>query len=356
MSFARGSRSRRLVAVALLAAGFAIGIACGGSSGSEIGGTDVTPGGTSTPDTRTPIERLTAIYADRVLDPSAEAWEALLADPGFDTQAVAVVEFVELRDEDGAKAAYDAYVDAIAKATAATGGEVISINDTLMPGLEGLEPYEGGVSWVATYPTIRAYVDALLSEDVVAAAGQRREGVAEAQVLMGPNLVPDAIKQLGPNEPASDFPSDRVQGKTPDEIVGDVLAIYPSGGADPTAETLRRMFTWEGFTDQRVHYINLYRFNDDPGGGATALNEYNAKALPVVLAHGARPKVLANVTHNLVGPVRWDRFIFVSWPSFAVFTDLRLDPTYIEAQKDRLMSTDQYGNLITIARADQPAP
>ncbi|MBI5290111.1 MAG: hypothetical protein HY873_14145 [Chloroflexi bacterium] len=309
---------------------------------------------TSTPDTRTPLERLTSAYADPVVDPPAATWEKLLADPGFETQAVAVVEFVQLRDEEGAKAGYDAYVEAVSKATLTAGGEMISVNDTLMPGLEGLEPYEGGVSWLATYPTISDYVDAVLDPGVVAVAAKRREAVAEAQVLMGPNLVPEAIKQLGPNEPASDFPSDRVQGKTPDEIVAALLEVYPSGGADPTAETLRRMFTWEGFRDQRVHYINLYRFNDDPGGGATALNEYNAKALPVVLAHGARPKVLANVTHNLVGPVRWDRFIFVSWPSFAVFTDLRLDPTYIEAQKDRVMSADQYGNLITIARADQP--
>jgi len=341
--------------VALVGAGLAVSVACGGSSGSDIGGADVASG-TSTPDTRTPLERLTAVYADPVLDPSAEAWEALLADPGFDSQAVAVVEFVELHEAEGSKAAYDAYVEAFARATAAAGGEVVSINDTLMPGLEGLEAYEGGVSWVATYPSIGAYVDAMLDPAVVAVAGKRREGVAEAQVLVGLNLVPDVIKQLGPNAPASDFPSDRVQGKTPDEIVAALREVYPSGGADPTSETLRRMFTWEGFTDQRVHYINLYRFNDDPGGGATALNEYNAKAMPVVLAHGARPKVLANVTHNLVGPVRWDRFIFVSWPSFAVFTDLRLDPTYIEAQKDRVMSADQYGNLITIARADQAAP
>jgi hypothetical protein len=51
--------------------------------------------------------------------------------------------------------------------------------------------------------------------------------------------------------------------------------------------------------------------------------------------------------------VAWDRFILVSWPSLAVFTDLRLDPVYVEAQKSRVMSADEYGNLITIARADR---
>jgi uncharacterized protein (DUF1330 family) len=107
----------------------------------------------------------------------------------------------------------------------------------------------------------------------------------------------------------------------------------------------------EGFTDQLVFYINLYRFK--PDGGEVALSEYNAAALPVVLAHGGRPKVLANVTHHLVGPTEWSRFIFVSWPSFAVFTDLRLDPTYVEAQRDRVVSAEEYGNLVNIARADR---
>jgi len=352
--FTRARRVRRNAGiVALLIAGLALGAACGGSPDAGNGDTDVASG-TSTPDTRTPLERLTAIYADPAVDPSAAAWEELLADPAFETQPVAVVEFVQLREDDGAKAAYDAYANAFAQATADAGGQMVSINDTLMPGLEGLEPYEGGVSWVATYPSMSAYVDAMLDPAVVAVAGKRREGVAEAQVLMGPDLLPEVIKQLGPNEPASDFPSDRVRGKTPEEVVADLLQIYPSGGADPTAEALLRMASFEGWTDQRVHYINLYRFTP---GGEQSLSEYNAGALPVVLAHGGRPKVLVNVTHHLVGPIAWDRFIFVSWPSLAVFTDLRLDPTYVEAQKDRVASAEQYGNLITIARADQrPAP
>lgn len=324
---------------AMIAMGTTVGLACGG---------DLKPSATATPGTL--LERLTAAYGDSKLDPSSAAWTDLLADPGFESQPVSVVEFVRLRTDAGAKADYDSYVDALTPAVAKAGGEMVSVNDTLFPGLEGLDGYAGGVSWVASFPTIRAYVDAVLDESVVAVAGERRAAIDEAQVLVGPNLVPDVIKQLGPNSPASDFPSDRVKGKTTEQIVGDLLAIYPSGGADPTKQTLEAMVSLEGFADQPVSYINLYRFNDLPGGGAEALGEYNAKALPVVLAHGARPRVLANVTHHLVGPVVWDRFIFVSWPSLAVFTDLRLDPAYVEAQKDRVMSAEEYGNLITIAR------
>jgi uncharacterized protein (DUF1330 family) len=146
-----------------------------------------------------------------------------------------------------------------------------------------------------------------------------------------------------------------VIGKSQEQIVADLLAVYPSGGADPTESTLESIVDYDGFADQRVYFINLYAFNDTPDGGAAALGEYNAEALPVVLAHGGRPKVLADVSHHLVGPTAWDRFIFVSWPSLAVFMDLRLDPVYLEAQKSRVVSANQYGNLVTVSRADDPA-
>lgn len=338
----------------MIAAGLIASVACGGSL-SDSGNTRATPTIDAQP--ATPLERLIAAYPDGTVDPSPDAWRALLADEGFATDPVAVVEFVRLRPGDDASASYDVFLDALIAAAGKNGGEILSVNDTLMPGLEGLEGYEGGVSWIASFPSIRAYVDVALDEGVIAAAEKRRESVAEAQVLVGPNLIPDRIRQLPPNEPASAFPSARVIGKSAAQIVDELLAIYPSGGADPTKRTLESMVAFEGFADQRVHFINLYRFNDAPEGGAGALGEYNAAALPSVLAHGGRPKVLANVSHHLVGPTAWDRFIFVSWPSLAVFTDLRLEPAYIEAQKDRVVSGEQYGNLITIARTDrQPAP
>lgn len=308
---------------------------------------------TTPPAPVTLLERLVAAYHEPKVEPSAEAWTDLLADPKAGTQPVVVLEFVRFQPEADARAAYDAYLDAVAPAVMGAGGGIISNNDTLMPGLEGLDGYEGGVSWLATLPSIEAYAGAMLDERVVAAAPKRRDAVAEAQVLVGPNLVPDIIKQLPPAGPASDYPSVSATGKSAEQIVADLLAIYPAGSADPTKRTLEAMVAFAGFADQRVHFINLYRFNDAPGGGAEALGEYNAGALPVVLAHGGRPKALVNVTHHLVGPVAWDRFIFVAWPSLAVFTDLRLEPTYVEAQKDRVTSAEQYGNLITIARADR---
>ena len=339
----------------IIATGVIVGFACGGDSTSSGSVTATLPAATAVATPATTLGRLTATYADPKLDPSSAAWSELLADPGFETQAVAVVEFVRLRTDAGAKADYNSYVDALTPAVAKAGGAMLSVNDTLFPGLKGLDGYAGGVSWIASFPSIHTYVDAVLDTSVVAVAGKRRAAIDEAQVLVGPNLVPDVIKKLGPNKPASDFPSDRVKGKSPSQIVDDLLAVYPSGGADPTKQTLEAMTTFDGFADQTVSYINLYRFNDAPGGGADALGEYNAKALPVALAHGGRPRVLANVTHHLVGPVAWSRFIFVSWPSMAVFTDLRLDPTYIDAQKDRVMSAEQYGNLITIPRAQPSA-
>ena len=333
------------VALGLTAAG-----ACGGSSGAGT----ASPASTSAPPTPvTLLDRLVAAYREPKVEPSAEAWADLLADPKAGEQPIVVLEFVRLRSETDARAAYDAYLEALSPAITGAGGEILSSNDTLMPGLEGLEGYEGGVSWLATFPSIQAYAGAMLDEHAVAAAPKRRDAVAEAQVLVGPNLVPDIIKQLPQAGPAADYPSVSATGKSAEQIVADLLAIYSSGGADPTKRTLEAMLAFAGFADQRVHFINLYRFNDAPGGGAAALGEYNAGALPVVLAHGGRPRVLVDVTHHLVGPVAWDRFIFVAWPSLAVFTDLRLDPTYVEAQKDRVTSAEQYGNLITIARADR---
>jgi len=296
------------------------------------------------------LERLIAAYSDERVDPSPAAWEALLAGEGLNTAPFVVVEFVQLDTAPDARAKYDAYLDHLAPAIVGVGGEVLGVNDILMSGLEGLEAYAGGVAWVAAFPTIAAYVDAVLDERVMAVAAGRRKAVTEASVLAGPNLVPEAIRLLPPNQPASAFPSDRVAGKAPQQLVEELLAVYPSGGADPTRSTLEAMMALDGFADRRVHFINLYRFADT-SRGTEALGEYNAAARPLALAHGGRPKALVDVTNHLAGPIAWDRFIFVSWPSLAVFTDLRLDPAYIEAQTSRIQSSDEYGNLITLADA-----
>ena len=294
------------------------------------------------------IERLEAVYSGSVADPSPEAWRALVADPAFDLGSVAVFEFAALRPEPGAKADYDRFVAALVHAVASVGGTMLGVNDTMFAGVGDLHRYEGGTSWVATFPSLRAYVDALLSPGVVATSADRRASVAEVQTVAGPNLVPEMVLQLPPQDAAAAYPSGRVQGKSPDEIVAELLQVYPDGGADPTRQALQRMTRHPGFRDQRVAYINLYRFDGD---GAAALGEYNADAFPLVLAHGGRPKAGIDVEHHLVGRTAWNRLVYITWPSLAVFTDLRLDPAYLDAQRNRVGSALEYGNLVGAPRA-----
>jgi uncharacterized protein (DUF1330 family) len=115
------------------------------------------------------------------------------------------------------------------------------------------------------------------------------------------------------------------------------------------------MMHFPGFREQPVHYINLYAFGDgsDPAvKGAAEHDAYNKAAMASVRAHGGRPLLRAEVEHRLVSDIPWSRVLFVRWPSPAVFTDMRLDPEYIEAQKHRVESAETYGNFVTIARED----
>ena len=312
--------------------------------GANVAGAGATPGSDAAM-----LDRLVAAYHEPGIEPSRRAWGELVADDGFATAPVDVLEFVKLKRSHGAKARYDRYVTALTAALGPRGAAMITVNDTLHPGIGDFRGYAGGVSWLARFPSLGAYVDTVLDRRVVAASRQRRKAIAEAQTLVGPNAVPDRIQNLPPNTPASAFPSSRVQGKTPEQIVDELLAIYPDGGADPTRATLEFLTRYRGFTDQPLTYINLYEYGPETGGAAS-LNEYNAGALPIVLAHGGRPKSLVNIAHHLVGPTAWSRFIVVSWPSFAVFTDLRLDPAYVEAQRSRVVAAKTYGNLVTISR------
>jgi uncharacterized protein (DUF1330 family) len=345
------SRARIRVAAALLlamTAGAVVGTAPGaaGTPGTADAAGRSSSGRAAADDSL--VDRLRDAYPDRSLDPRPARWRELVADSEFDTEPIAVIEFVRLLPTRRAKKSYDAYVAVLTAAVTRHGGTMLSVNDTLMPGLEEPERYDGGTSWVAKFPSRRSYVETVLDPRVVTEAATRRKALVEAQLMIGIDTLPEAITRLPPNEPASAFPSSRVSGKRPGQIVEDLLAVYPSGKTDPTEETLNAIVRWKGFADQRVHFINLYQYGDAPG--AEALGEYNAAALPAVLAHGARPQVLMDVAHHLVGPVEWNRVIFVSWPSFAVFFDLRLDPVYIEAQQSRIVAAERYGNLITVAR------
>jgi uncharacterized protein (DUF1330 family) len=58
----------------------------------------------------------------------------------------------------------------------------------------------------------------------------------------------------------------------------------------------------------------------------------------------------ATVEHRITNTITWSRVIFVCWPSLTVFTDMRLDPDYIEAQKHRVESAESHSNLVTLKR------
>ena len=105
-----------------------------------------------------------------------------------------------------------------------------------------------------------------------------------------------------------------------------------------------------GFADQPVYYLNLYDWGSYGQAGAEAHDAYNSGAQKDVRAHGVNVSARVDIEQNLVGPYDWDRLILPRWPSFAVFTDLRLTPSYVEAQRFRVDSADIYGNYIAIAR------
>ena len=104
--------------------------------------------------------------------------------------------------------------------------------------------------------------------------------------------------------------------KTPTTVLERLIAAYPDGNVDPSAPAWTALLADEGFDTKPVAIVEFVRLRPEADAAAN----------------------------------------YVSWPSFAVFTDLRLEPGYIEAQKSRVMSADQYGNLITIAGIDQRPP
>lgn len=110
------------------------------------------------------------------------------------------------------------------------------------------------------------------------------------------------------------------------------------------------MLNFEGYADQPVKYLNLYDWGSYGEAGAEAHDAYNQAAQEDVFAHGTNVMARVDIEQNLVGPYHWDRLIIPRWPSFEVFTDLRLTPSYIESQAFRVESADIYGNYMTIAR------
>lgn len=330
-------------------------VACSDSGSTDTATVATTAAATMAPASTTTAPttlegRLAQAYPDPVVDPSPVAWQALLADPTLEGVELTVVEFTAFTDDAG-RAAYDAFLAALGTATEAHAGHMVGISDVWRNGLELPVGFAGGVVWVASYPTRDAYIDTVLDPTVVAAAAGRRTAVVDPHLLVGVNLVPDTLRQLPPPGSAEELPHDLVRGKTSAQVVDELLSIYPDGGADPTREVLEAMFARPDVQTQAVSYLNLYAFSADDTGAA-GITEYNTGALPYVLAHGARPKAVFNVAQQLLGSTEWNRAIYVRWPSIEVFTDLRLTPGYIEAQKARVSSSDAYGNLVGIDRAD----
>lgn len=344
-------RSLPILVAALLIAG------CSSDGGSAIdtststSAVTTTTGAASTTTEPTTIEgKLAAAYPDPDVDPSAEAWQALRDDPTLADTPLSVIEFAGIADDAG-RAQYTEYVEAMRSAVATVGGQFEAVTDIWHPALEQPQGFDGGMAWSATFPSRDAFLEAVLDPAVVEAAASRRLAVIDPHLFVGVNIIPQFILDLEIPTDVEALPHDLVRGRDTSDVVDELLSIYQDGGPDPTRASLEAMLARDDVRTQAVTYINMYQFGPDTGG-AESITEYNTNALPFVLAHGARPKVIFDVAQQLLGSVRWDRVIIVRWPSIEVFTDLRLTPGYIEAQTSRVESSQVYGNLITINRAD----
>lgn len=301
-------------------------------------------------------ERLDRAYTLPSASADVAAWDDLLVRAESDDAPITVIEIARLRD--GARTQHDAYLAAIVSATDQADGALLAVTDIIEPGTGDLLPYlaySGGVAILLAFPSRMAYVEAILSDAWQAALASRAAAVDDAIVLVaGENSITPMVRaMLGEPRPASDFTTPHVAGKSSEQIIDELLSVYPDGGADPSRAQLEVMMNFPGFRDQPVHYINLYAFGggSDPAvKGEEAHDAYNQAAMASVQAHGGYPLLRAPVEHRIMSAIPWSRVIFVRWPSLAVFTDMRLDPVYIEAQKHRVESAETYGNFVTIKR------
>lgn len=295
---------------------------------------------------------------DREVDD--RAWDNLW-ERAEEDGAINVIEIARLNP--GAAATFDTYLLAVSAALPAVGGSVLGFTDILEPGvgdLLGYMDFAGGVALLLSFPSRAAYLRALASDAWHRGVESRRSAARDIILLVaGENQIPPMAKAMfGEPRAASDFSTPHSNGKSPEQIIDALLAVYPDGGADPSRQQLEVMMHYPGFRETPVHYVNLYAFGggDDPAvKGAAAHDAYNAAALQSVLPHGGYPLLRAEVEHRLMSAIPWSRVIFVRWPSLAVFTDMRLDPGYIEAQKHRVESAETYGNFITVKRGDAAA-
>ncbi len=307
---------------------------------------------------RDALAELTAVYNDPVLDPSAEAWAALVAHPNYAEGAIVYLEIAAMTPDlttEAAHAQYQAYLDAVSSEIGNVGGQIILTYDIRSSGTGDLavregERYVDGVAFSARLPSRAALVALLLSEPVVAAHEARSAALAEVQMMLGTDHLPALMASMPKDVDAASIDTPYVDGKTAAQILEELMAIYPDGGADPTYAMLEELLNSEEYATEPLYYINLYDWGSYGEEGAAAHDRYNQQAQDEVFAHGVRVYARVDIEQNLVGPYHWDRLILPRWPSFEVFTDLRLAPSYVEAQLSRLVSADIYGNYIAHAR------
>ncbi len=301
------------------------------------------------------LEQVSAIAADPRFDPGVALWTEVFAHPDFANGEITVIEIARLQPE--RKSTYDTFVQALRRCTEQVGGSILAVTDILFPGTGDLEQYmnyAGGTAWLARFPSRAAYIAMVLNPTYQQAAASRHEALAEVTLLIaGSNTIPRAAALLfGPERPPSAFKTPFIDGKSPAQLVDALLQIYPDGGADPSRAQLTRMTEFAGFATEPVYFLNLYAFAPGEAAAqeASEHQEYNRQALAAVRAHGGHPYLRARVEHALVTTIPWSLAVFVRWPSAAVFTDLRLTPDYIVAQRHRVQSAQTYGNFVTTKR------
>ncbi len=303
------------------------------------------------------LQQLSGITTDPRFNPGAAQWTTIFAHPDFTTAEITVIEIARLHPEH--KSAYATFIQALRPCAEEVGGSIVAVTDILFPGTGDLEQhmnFAGGMAWLARFPSRAAYIAMVLNPTYQQAAAFRQEALAEVILLIaGRNTIPRTAALLfGPERPASAFQTPYIAGKSPAQLVDALMQIYPDGGADPSRAQLTRLTEYAGFASEPLYFLNLYAFA--PGEAAThdarEHQAYNRQALATVRAHGGHPYLRARVEHVLVSAIPWSLVVLVRWPSAAVFTDLRLTPTYIKAQRHRVQSAQTYGNFVTTKRRD----
>lgn len=285
-----------------------------------------------------------------------DEWLGFCADRGWRSQQVVLLEFARFADAEP-KAAYDAGLERVQPHLRRFGGRLVSVCDTLATGVGQMEDedYSLGTAFFASLPSRLSYARMLLDEGYLELNEAQGHHPAAVTTMIGVDTIPAAARLRFRRRPAEDIPTPQVDGLSRTEVLDRLLAVYPDGGADPSRGQLETMLGFAGYADTPLQYINLYKRDPaSPQGESREHRTYNRMAQRAVARHGVYPYFRCEVVLHLAGAVRWDLFVLPLWPSFKVFSDLRLDPGYIEAQKHRLDAAEGYGNIVCLPRSPKP--